>query len=141
MNAFHPFLSHTVKKKFDQYPSSIRIKMLHLREIIYKTAETTPGVGFLEETLKWGEPSYLPTQTKSGSTIRIDWKNKTPEYYYIYFNCKTTLVDTFRGIYGSDLEFRGNRSIVLLKDKETPVSAISDCIAMALTYHLIKKGH
>ena len=38
----------------------------------------------LEETLKWGEPSYL---VKKGSTIRMDWKSKAPNQYAMYFKC------------------------------------------------------
>lgn len=62
----------TVIKTFDHYPNSIRQKLMQLRKLILETASETEGVNKLEETLKWGEPSYL---TKSGSTIRIDWKN------------------------------------------------------------------
>ena len=41
--------------------------MLRLRQIVLDTASETEGVDALEETLKWGEPSYL---TRDGSTIR-----------------------------------------------------------------------
>ena len=61
---------------FDRYPERMRDKLLFLRRLIIETAATTEGVGELEETLKWGEPSYLTPQTKSGSTVRIDWKKK-----------------------------------------------------------------
>ena len=37
----------------------MRKKLLHLRQIILDTASETEGVNELEETLKWGEPSYL----------------------------------------------------------------------------------
>ena len=57
---------------FETYPKEIRAKLLLLRRLIFNVASETDGVGELEETLKWGQPSYLTTQTKSGSLIRID---------------------------------------------------------------------
>ncbi len=61
-----------VEAVFSTYPKPIKAKLLALRRLIFDTAKTTSGVGALEETLKWGQPSYLTTETKSGSTIRID---------------------------------------------------------------------
>ena len=77
-------MNKIVKDKFEAYPNSVREKMLSLRKLIYKVAKETNGVGELEETLKWGEPSYLTSKTKSGTTIRIDWKRKNPDQYAIY---------------------------------------------------------
>ena len=95
----------------------MRKKLLHLRQIILDTASETEGVNELEETLKWGEPSYL---TEGGSTVRIGWKKKAPEQYAIYFNCNTSLVDTFRGVYGNTFNFEGNRAIVFGETDELP---------------------
>lgn len=39
-----------------------------------KTAASTDGGGPIEETLKWGDPAYVTSATKSGSTIRVVWK-------------------------------------------------------------------
>ncbi len=49
---------------------------MFLRHLVLETASETEGVNKLEETLKWGEPSYL---TKNGSTIRMDWKKSKPD--------------------------------------------------------------
>ncbi len=67
--------------------------------MIFDVAASTEGVGAIEETLKWGEPAYLTTASKSGSTIRMDWKGKKPNQFAMYFNCKTTLVETFRTMF------------------------------------------
>jgi hypothetical protein len=53
---------------FDAYPKPVKAKLLALRRLILDTAKATQGVGELEETLKWGQPSYLTTESKSGST-------------------------------------------------------------------------
>ena len=61
------------------YPKAQRDKMLEIRALLFATARETEGVGALEETLKWGEPAYLTSETGSGSTIRIAWKEKAPD--------------------------------------------------------------
>ncbi len=80
------FKNSEVEKTFKSYPVTVRKKLIALRELIYKTAANTPGVGPLEEALKWGEPAYLTSKSKSGSTIRIAWKNSRPSEYAMYFN-------------------------------------------------------
>ncbi|WP_217988334.1 DUF1801 domain-containing protein [Aliifodinibius salipaludis] len=112
--------------------------MENLRDLIYEVAKNTEGVGKLEETLKWGEPAYLTSQTKSGTTIRIDWKPKNPDQIGMYVSCNTTLVSTFRTMFGDDLKFEGNRAIYFPVDKPLPKKQVMICIQMALRYHLDK---
>ena len=59
-----------VKDIFDNYPESVANQLINLRKLILNTALEIDGLDELEETLKWGEPSYL---TKHGSTVRMDW--------------------------------------------------------------------
>jgi hypothetical protein len=127
-----------VANAFNSYPPAIRKKLLAVRALIFETASATQGVGEIEETLKWGEPAYLTSQSKSGSTIRIAWKAKQANQYVMYFNCQTTLVDDFREQYGHLLRFEGNRAIVFSVDDSQPVDVIRLCIKAALTYHLDK---
>jgi hypothetical protein len=62
-----------VNTVFANYPDFVRDKMLNLRELVIETAEEISDLVVMEETLKWGEPSFV---TKNGSTIRMDWKEK-----------------------------------------------------------------
>lgn len=124
-----------VKKIFDTYPDSVRSKMLFLRQIILDTANELDKIQDLEETLKWGEPSYL---VKSGSTIRIGWKTSKPNQYAIYFHCKTKLVDTFKEIYRAKFNFEANRAIVFNINDKISINELKHCIALSLTYHNIK---
>ncbi len=119
---------------FDRVPEPARARLLELRQIILEAARTA-NAGPVEETLKWGEPAYL---TKEGSTVRIDWKERSPHEVAMYFHCQTSLVDTFRALYGDLLRFEGNRAILLGLDDEVPVEAIGHCVALALTYHRVK---
>ncbi len=125
---------NAVQAVFDNYPPALRKKLLALRQLILDTAATTQGVGEIEETLKWGEPAYVTTQTKSGSTVRIDRK-KDQDRYAIYFNCNTTLVDTFRSMFPHTFQFERNRALVFSLNDTLPTKELMFCIAMALTYH------
>ena len=124
-----------VKQKFETYPSEIKTLLLALREVIY-TVATELDIKDLQETLKWGEPSYI---NKIGSTVRFDWKQTSPEQFYLYFNCKTTLVETFKEIYGDNLKFEGNRAIVVNINEEVPWNKMKHCISLSLRYHQLKK--
>ncbi len=119
---------------FDSYPAGIRLKLLGVRSLIFQTALENESIGTLTETLKWGEPAYLTEATKSGSTLRIAWKKSMPDQYGLYFNCRTTLVDTFRTLF-PELAYEGNRAIVLSADEEPPWDSLGICIAATLTYH------
>jgi Domain of unknown function (DU1801) len=132
------FSDPAVEAAFDAFPKPLKARLLALRRLIFDTARTVEGVGPLLETLKWGQPSYLTPQTKSGSTIRID-RIKSANQYAIYFHCQTNLVETFRELYPAELSYGGNRSIILNADDEVPEPALRHCVALALTYHLNKR--
>lgn len=124
-----------VANVFKNYPKEVQQQLLHLRELVLKTAVEISGLEKLEETLKWGEPSYL---TKYGSTVRMDWKEKKPEQYAIYFKCTSKLVSTFKTLYKNRFEFEGNRAIVFKINDKIPETELKQCITMALNYHKIK---
>ncbi|MGC1549214.1 MAG: DUF1801 domain-containing protein [Rhodanobacter sp.] len=134
-----PFASDAVAQVFKAYPPNIRRKLLMLRSLIFKTAESIAGVGKLEETLKWGEPAYVTSESKSGSTVRIDWKKSEPSKYAMYFHCQTNLIETFRTLFPREFEFDGSRAIVFDEADAVPMDALAFCIAASLTYHLSKK--
>lgn len=135
-----PFQSAAVASKFEAYPPKMRRKMMALRRLILETAAATCDVGEIEETLKWGEPAYVTSQTGSGSTVRIDWKKAKPRQYAMYFNCQTNLVETFRTLFPRDFKYEGNRAIVFDEDEVVSVRALEFCIVAALTYHRSRQG-
>ncbi len=120
---------------FKNYPDSVKIKMYELREMIIETAKEIESISNLEETLKWGEPSYL---TKNGSTFRIDWKSKPPLQYAIYYQCSSRLISTFKMLFINTFEFEGNRAIIFQMNDKVPEEELKYCIKAALTYHKIK---
>jgi len=128
----------TVAEVFDSYPAPVRKRLLELRDIIFAVAAKTEGVGPLEETLKWGEPSYLTSQSGSGSTIRIAQVRKAVDKFAMYFNCKTTLLDQFGQLYPTTFQFEKNRALIFDLQETLPKPALEHCIALALTYHRCK---
>ena len=123
---------------FEAYPRNVKAKLVALRQLIFDTAKATQDVGPLEETLKWGQPSYLTSASKSGSTVRIDQVKAEPGQVAVYFHCQTNLVETFREIY-PELRYSGNRAILLNAADRLPEPELRHCVALALTYHLRKR--
>jgi len=124
-----------VAEKLKTYPLNIQKKLYHLRQLILDTATEIEDLTILEETLKWGEPSYL---AKKGSTIRMDWKPAKPAQYAIYFKCTSKLVSTFKVLYPEQFKFEKTRAIYFGLEEEIPVKELKHCIRLALRYHYVK---
>ncbi len=131
---YTPPIKPDVADAFKRFPANLQKPLLFLRQLIIESAETS-GINTLEETLKWGEPSYL---NKKGSTIRLGYNRSQPQQYVIYFHCKTTLIETFKVLYGDIFIFEGNRAIVFDVKDNIPEAALKHCITLSLTYHKIK---
>ncbi|OCQ23519.1 hypothetical protein A7985_06150 [Pseudoalteromonas luteoviolacea] len=123
-------MNRLIKQKFAEYPDHVREKLGELHALIIDVAGNLE-LGPVDESLKWGEASY---SVKSGSPIRIDWKRSSPTQYFIFFNCQTKLVDTFRVVYGKRLVFQKNRAIILSISEPIPNVVLSHCIELAFTY-------
>lgn len=124
-----------VPEKFKSYPKEIRPKMNFLRKLVLETAEELESIEAIEETLKWGEPSFL---VKKGSTVRMDWKAKSPDQYAMYFKCTSRLGETFKVVFKDVFKWEGKRAIVFQLDDEVPVEQLKQCIGAALRYHHVK---
>ncbi|HLZ02738.1 MAG TPA: DUF1801 domain-containing protein [Bradyrhizobium sp.] len=124
----------SVAAVFDAYPAPVRRRLMALRKLILDTAHAIEGVGAIEEALKWGQASYLTSETRSGSTIRIDRVKSAGDEVAVFFHCQTNLVETFRELY-PELRYSGNRAILLDAKAKIPEVALRHCVALALTYH------
>ncbi|MBT3358703.1 MAG: DUF1801 domain-containing protein [Rhodospirillales bacterium] len=134
-----PLQPPEVAEVFSAYPPPVRSKLLAIRQLIFESAAATEGVGPIMETLKWGEPAYLTEETKAGSTIRLGWKPSMLGSFAIYFNCRTSLVETYRRLFSDRLSFEGNRAILLKVTDDLDEKPLGICIAMALSYHRTKR--
>jgi hypothetical protein len=120
------------------YPDNIRNALLGLRRLILETAAGNDRIGDLQETLKWGQPSYLTVRPKTGTTIRIDRDTSAEGDIALYVNCRTSLVSEWRGLF-PHLTFGGDRSVHFRLEAPLPEAPLRQMITMALTYHNVRK--
>lgn len=123
-----------IQAKFATYPLQVQRQLEYVRDLIFTVAAEN-ALGKVEESLKWGEASYL---VKGGSPVRLDWKAKTPAVIQIYFHCQTSLVETFREIYRDEFSYEGKRAIMLPLNAEINEGPLSHCLQLALKYHSLK---
>ena len=123
-----------VEQAYLAYPDGLRDKLMMLRELVYDVALEF-DLGAMTETLKWGQPSY---EVGRGSPLRLGIKD---ESYLMYFNCQTSLIETFKELYKDEFRFEGNRAIVFELKSKWPnrrIMALKHCISLALCYHKLK---
>lgn len=131
-----PFADSRVAAVFAGYAGGVRAPLLELRSLVFDVARETPGVGALEETLKWGEPAYLTPETGSGSTIRL--APHKAGGYAIFTHCQSTIMSDFAAIAPKEIEIDGNRAVRMAEGTAPPKDALRLLIQGALTYHLRK---
>jgi len=135
MTKLNIITSPEFETKLANYPDSVRDNLLYLRKLVHDTAHEVTEITELEETLKWGEPSFL---TKNGSTLRMDWKQKTPDQYAMYFKCTSRLVETFKVVFADHFTYQKNRAIVFNLTQKVPAKELKQCIKATLLYHKVK---
>lgn len=131
-------MEERIKTVFDRFPAPLRERLLTLRALIHRAASDADPIIEIEETLKWGQPSYLPSAPRTGSTVRLGALKSAPDAAVLFFHCQTRLVETFRLLYPNTFTFEGNRAIAIPPDKPVPEDEIRHCVSLALTYHLWK---
>lgn len=125
---------------WDALPAELADRLMQLRRLILDVASADPAIGPLEEVLKWGEPAFLTSATGAGTTVRINRHKTLADQYAFYVHCQTDLVERYSQLYADQLTFDGNRAVVFDVKDALPVAAVRHCLAMALTYHLQKRG-
>jgi hypothetical protein len=117
-------------------PSSDRFKAL--KALIREAAREVPDIGPLEESMKWGQPSFAPAKANIGSSVRIE--ARAGGDHALMFICTTGLVEEFRTLYTGSLTFEGNRAIVIPAEDLPDPDALKHCIQLALTHKLRKRA-
>lgn len=138
MVTFPSDISPELASVIKSYPATAQTYALNIRNLIHDIASKDPKIGQITETLKWGEPAFLTSKPKSGTTLRFDWKESRPDKIGLFVHCNTALIQTFRDMFGSALEFEGNRAIWLDLKAPPPEDILTVCIGKILTYHLNK---
>ena len=134
------FANQAVAAAFAVFPDHLRPRLLAIRAMIFDVAANTPGVGQIEEALRWGQPSYLTPGTGSGSTIRLGLVKTDDRSCAMFVHCQSGLADTFKALYRNELMIEGNRSLVFSIDRTLPEAELRHCIGLALTHHLRKRA-
>lgn len=122
------------------FAKPVRDGLTAVRALVLSSAKSTPGVGKLEEALKWGQFSFLTSETGSGSTIRIDGLRGRDDAFAMFFHCQSGLIDTYKNLYGDTFKYEGKRALIFECDEPLPTAELKHCIALALTHHLRKKA-
>lgn len=124
------FKDEAVARVYAGYEPEVKRVLLQLRALIYEAAvQVAPGETVLE-SLKWNQPSYT---IKGATPIRIAGFGDT--HIGLFFNCQTTLIESFRDQFGDQLTFSKNRAILLDPAQPLPKEELLYCIQRALTYH------
>ncbi len=126
--------SPAVAEAFERFPKHFRDGLLGLRQLIFDTAEGTQGVGRLEETLKWGQPSYVTPETRSGSTLRLG-VTKDQRYFGLYVHCQTNILSYFRDRFPNAFRYEGERAVLFEEGEDLQPDKLRHCIIHGLTYH------
>ncbi|MGQ7845366.1 DUF1801 domain-containing protein [Granulosicoccus sp. 3-233] len=127
-----------VERAYLAMPAPFQEPALALRELILLTARQLHATGGVGETLKWGQPSYLPLKAGVGTTVRVAVHDE--QQLGLYVNCNTTLVETFRTVFADDLQYSKNRAVLFAIVRPLPTEAIAQCVRMTLYYHLDRRS-
>lgn len=133
-----PFLRDDIQAYFEKQPAQVKPAMLRLRSLIYAVAGDSDLVDGLEETLKWGEPSYINKRARTGTTLRLAPTSGPQQELGLFVHCQTTLVANFKEIY-PDLDYQGNRCLRLNINNMPEAKILEHFIFLALTYHHQKR--
>lgn len=120
-----------IEQVLQPMPEFQRRCILDLRGLILDVARDLLPSG-LTETLKWGQPAYLPGC--GGTTIRLG-RVREGDDCMMLVHCQTDLVETWRARFSGRLRFQGNRAILVAPGAPLPAAELKLCISDALTYH------
>jgi len=91
MTALPPIADPAVAAAIARHPPAVRAALLELRALILETAAGLAEVGPVVETLKWGQPAYLPKRPRVGTTLRIDALKGRADGVALLFHCQSRL--------------------------------------------------
>ncbi len=130
-----PFQSDAVEAAFAALPDDSREIAMILRDLIFDVADDTPEAGQIEEALRWGQPSYLTPETKSGTTLRLG-QSKNTEGCALFTHCQSSVMRDHAAMFPGMDRIEGNRAIVFATADDIEPMRLRLLVRHALTYHL-----
>lgn len=132
--SFVSFNDPKIKNIFAGFAKEHREGLMLLRQLIFDVAAENPQIGKLDEALRWGQPSYLTSETKAGSTLRLG-QMKTGGFA-LFAHCQTDIISSFKELFPNDFIFEKNRAVCFKSSDEIQSDKLKLLIRHALTYHL-----
>lgn len=129
-----PSPSPEVAEALGALPSELQPGLQALRELIFEVAENV-GAAPLQESLKWGQPSYLSARPRESTAVRIG-ANKDREHVALFFHCQSSVVPEFRAMFPDDFRYDGNRAVLFRPGEDLQKDKLRLCIAHALQYRV-----
>ncbi|CUI01510.1 DUF1801 domain-containing protein [Leisingera aquaemixtae] len=129
-----PFASPDIEAAFDVPDVQARAGLLALRRLIFDTAAQTPEAGRIEEALRWGQPSYLTPESKTGSTIRLGIPKGAR--FALFVHCQSRLIPEFAAAFPAWDRFEGTRAVLFNNPREVEPVRHGWLIKRALTYRI-----
>ncbi len=129
-----PDLPSEIDAVFARYPTDVRTCLLNIRRAIFHAASRIEDVNGIEESLKWGQPSYRGTGTRFGTALRLGCEGQQVPRAAVYVHCGTSLIEDLKATRGLTLETKGNRAILLAAGSAGPDDDIRAVIEAALIY-------
>ncbi|WP_025899547.1 hypothetical protein [Sneathiella glossodoripedis] len=127
-------ISNKIQELFQRYPDHARIALLHVRDIIYDLSTQSDAIGKIEENIKWGEASFATINPKSGTPIRLAYREPSDKCA-ILVHCGTTLVDDFKQTCPPGIEFEKNRALLFNPKNPPEDTVLKSFLFSALTYY------
>lgn len=128
-----PFQSEAVAKAFDDFEPKVGAALLELRELVFVVAAEIDRLAGVEESLKWGQPSYAP-KPKTGTPIRLGLtKSGDPT---LLVHCQTSLVADLEADNAHGLRTTDNRAVILPEHGVMDHPGLRGFVRAALTYHI-----
>ena len=113
-------------------PAAERLRFI--RSLVLAAGEAADAGG-IEETLKWGQPSYLPRKKRVGTTVRLGLLSSNPNHCALFVHCQTTLLDQYRDRFPDEFTYLDNRAVLIPIEGKFPEIALQHMASMAFTYH------
>ncbi|QDI77449.1 MULTISPECIES: DUF1801 domain-containing protein [Leisingera] len=129
-----PFASPDIEAAFDVPDVQARAGLLALRRLIFDTAAQTPEAGRIEEALRWGQPSYLTPESRTGSTIRLGIPKGAR--FALFVHCQSRLIPEFAAAFPAWDRFEGTRAVLFNNPREVEPVRHGWLIKRALTYRI-----
>lgn len=128
-----PKMTPEIENAFAEFESGPRASLTAMRQLIFEVGAELDEVSSIEESLKWGQPSYAP-KPKTGTPIRLGvTKDGTPT---LFVHCQTTLVSDLEANNPHDLRTIDNRAVVLPGGAVADNGGLRGFVKAALKYHL-----